>query len=335
MAAFALISLTPFALFMAGASGGAWIAAGLVWMTLLTATLDQVLPRIAPDAPEGTEFPAADALLVAIGVAHLAGFPLVLALAVLPGDLTILSRLGLCVGFGLWVGQVAVPAAHELIHRGDRRLFWLGAAVYGSILFGHHASAHRLVHHRHAASREDPNTARRGEGYYRFFLRAWAGSFRAGYAAESALRKGRGLHPYAAYAALGAAALAVAGLAGGLAGVAVWAAVSLHAQSQLLLSDYVQHYGLTRATLPGGRLEPVGDRHSWNAPHWFSSGLMLNAPRHSDHHAHPSRPYPALRLPPPSEAPHLPYALPVSCVIALVPPLWRRMMHPRLAAWRS
>ena len=116
---------------------------------------------------------------------------------------------------------------------------------------------------------------------------------------------------------------------------AVWLALSLHAQSQLLLSDYVQHYGLMRRTLPDGRLEPVADRHSWNAPHWFSAGMMLNAPRHSDHHAHPARPYPALRLPAPDAAPHLPWPLPVCCLVALVPPLWRRMIHPRLAPWRA
>ena len=115
--------------------------------------------------------------------------------------------------------------------------------------------------------------------------------------------------------------------------MAVWAGLGLHATGQLLLSDYVQHYGLRRRVLADGRLEPVGPRHSWNAPHWFSGAMMLNAPRHSDHHAHPARPYPALRLPGAEEAPMLPRALPVCCTIALCPPLWRRMMAPHLARW--
>ncbi|MDZ4135336.1 MAG: fatty acid desaturase, partial [Paracoccaceae bacterium] len=234
-------------------------------------------------------------------------------------------------------GQVANPAAHELIHRGNRGLFRLGVAVYGSLLFGHHVSAHRLVHHRHAASAQDPNTARAGEGYYRFAARAWAGSFRAGLAAENARRAGRkaGLHPYAAYAGLALASLALGWLVAGGWGVLAWAALATLAAAQLLLADYVQHYGLTRATLPQGGLEPVTERHSWNAPHWFSAHLMLNAPRHSDHHAHPSRPYPALRLPGPDAAPRLPYALPVCCALATLPPLWRRVMNPRLKRWRQ
>lgn len=238
----------------------------------------------------------------------------------------------LLAGFGLWFGQVVNPAAHELIHRGNRHLFRLGAVLYTSLLFGHHVSAHRLVHHRHAASRQDPNTARAGEGFYRFFLRAWAGSFRAGWRAEAGRRT---VHPYLWYLGGSVLALALAfAIAGGW-GLVAWAALALHAQSQLLLSDYVQHYGLMRRAGPDGRLEPVGDRHSWNAPHWASGAMMLNAPRHSDHHAHPARPYPALRLPGAAEAPRLPYALPVCCVVALVPPWWRRMIGPHLAPWRD
>jgi alkane 1-monooxygenase len=129
--------------------------------------------------------------------------------------------------------------------------------------------------------------------------------------------------------------MAVAFAVAGWAGVAVWAGLAFHAQVQLMLSDYVQHYGLTRRVLADGRLEPVGPRHSWNAPHWFSSALMLNAPRHSDHHAHPARAYPALRLPGPDAAPRLPWPLPVACTIALVPSLWRRGIGPHLARWQT
>lgn len=333
MALFALASVTPVVLLAAGAFGAGWAGvAGLAWITIFAAVLDRLVPLVAPDAPAGAEFPGSDALLVAIAGLHLAALPLAVWAVAGQSGLTGWERGVLLAGFGLWFGQVANPAAHELIHRGDRRLFRLGAAIYATLGFGHHASAHRLVHHRHAASREDPNTARTGEGFYRFFLRAWAGSFAAGWRAEGT--RARGLHPYAGYlAGTALAAVCAYGLAGSW-GLAAWAALALHAQSQLLLSDYVQHYGLARARDAQGRLEPVGDRHSWNAPHWASAAMMLNAPRHSDHHAHPLRPYPALRLPAAQDAPRLPHALPVCCVVALVPPVWRRMMAPHLARWR-
>jgi alkane 1-monooxygenase len=109
--------------------------------------------------------------------------------------------------------------------------------------------------------------------------------------------------------------------------------MAFYATAQLLMSDYVQHYGLRRRVLPGGRLEPVGPQHSWNAPQWFTSRLMLNAPRHSEHHAHPARPYPALALPGPDEAPTLPRSLPVMGMIALIPSRWRGMMDPKVEDW--
>lgn len=336
MPVFALATLAPLPLLAAGlAWGGAWVLAALGYMTVLTAALDLLARRAAADAPEGVEFPGAGGLLVGLAVAHLIALPGAVHAVAGDSGLSGWERAALFLGFGLFFGQVSNPVAHELIHRGDRWLFRLGMAVYTTMLFGHHTSAHRLVHHRHAASDLDPNSARRGESCYRFAVRAWVGSFRAGLRVESA-RQGRArLHPYVVYIGGAALALAAAGAIAGWPGVAVWAGLSAHATFQLLLSDYVQHYGLRRAVLPDGRLEPVDERHSWNAPHRFSAAVMLNAPRHSDHHAHPARPYPALRLPGPDRAPRLPHSLPVCCTIALFPRAWRRMMHPRLAPWQG
>ncbi len=332
LAAFAMAALLPAALILWGASAGGPAAAGvLLYMTLFAALLDQALPRLAEGHPQGTEFPAADGLLIAIAVAHLLALPAATWAVAGDSGLGRWERAALFLGAGLWFGQVTNPAAHELIHRGNRWLFRLGTLLFATLLFGQHASAHRLVHHVHAASSLDPNTARRGEGFYRFFLRAWAGATLRGWQAEAA--RSRAVHPYLWYLAVSAASLALAFVIAGWPGTVVWAGLAFHAQVQLMLSDYVQHYGLVRRTGPDGRLEPVSERHSWNAPHWFSSAFMLNAPRHSDHHAHPARPYPALRLPAPDDAPMLPVPLPLACTAALVPPLWRRMIHPHLARW--
>jgi len=221
-----------------------------------------------------------------------------------------------------------------LIHRADRWAFRLGAACYASILFGHHTSAHRLVHHVHAATPQDPATARGGEGFWAYLPRTWIGSFRAGLRAERQ-RHGGTAWParYVAYI-LGAALSLVAAYAlGGVAGVLGLAVIAAYAQLQLMLSDYVQHYGLERALLPDGRREPTGPAHSWNAPHWYSSAMMLNAPRHSAHHQRPGTALPQLELDA-ATMPMLPHSLPVMAVIALVPPLWRRVMDSRVGVWR-
>lgn len=235
---------------------------------------------------------------------------------------------------GLFFGQVSIPAAHELIHRSSRWERRLGAAVFTSLLFGHHAIAHPAVHHVWVATPLDPNTPRKGESFWLFFPRAWLGSFRAGLAVamRRAQRKGKAplgiANPYWAYLGGAAAALGLAMWFSGWGGVLIWILLSLHAQGQLLLSDYVQHYGLQRKHLLSGRYEPVAAAHSWDAPPPFSRLMMLNAPSHADHHLHPSRHFHALVEPQESGAPLLPFSLPVAGVIALFPRLWRKRIDP-------
>lgn len=332
MAAFAAATLAPLPLVGLGSvTGGAWLWAGLAYMGLLSILLDQILPLVETGAPEDAEFPAADTLLLLLGLLALV-LPVIALLGATNPALGLPEKAALLFTTGLWLGQIGHPTAHELIHRPDRIKVRLGIAVYAWMLIGHHASSHRLVHHRHVATAADPASAPKGRGFWRYLPRASIGGFIEGMKAETRLRRQKpdaGPHPYLHYALISAAALAIAALVAGPAGIALWLLVAAHAQLQIHLSDYVQHYGLTRATLPDGRPEPVSARHSWNTAHWFSSALLLNAPRHSDHHTHPARPYPALRLP--DDAPRLPWPLPLAAAIAMVPPLWRKRMKPHLA----
>ena len=56
--------------------------------------------------------------------------------------------------------------------------------------------------------------------------------------------------------------------------------------------------------------------------------LLYHLQRHSDHHANPTRRYQALRHV--DEAPQLPTGYAGMIVLAWFPPLWRRVMDPRL-----
>lgn len=312
--------------------GAPFPALALVYITVFAYAMDRMSALAAPDHP-GQEFPAVDGLSVFLALAH---FPLLYGgVWVLAGSTaTPLDKMLIFLSLSLFIGQVGNANAHELIHRPSRSLRRLGVAVYASILFGHHASAHVRVHHVHAATPHDPNSARPGESFYAFALRAWVGSFVQGYRAESRLRRGTGLHPYVTYLVCAALSLTVAALIAGPAGLLALVVISVYAQAQLLLSDYVQHYGLGRTQTASGKFEPVGPHHSWNAPQSFTSALMLNAPRHSDHHAHPARPYPGLDIDRGS-MPILPHALPVMAVIALIPPLWFRRMDRRAGRWQA
>lgn len=327
MRLFTIVTLAPVCLIAAAAIyGGIWVGLAVFYLTALTSILDRLVQIAAP----AQEFPTGNGLSVTLALAHFALLPLIVT-GLADDGLGAWEKLGLFFAAGLFFGQVSNANAHELIHRGARHLHRLGMWVYITLLFGHHTSAHVLVHHRHVATRADPNTSRRGESFYRYAWRAWVGSFRAGYRAEAArlerINRPAWRNPYLVYIGGAVLCMVLAFLFSPKA-LAFYVALAGYAQMQLLLSDYVQHYGLTRARNAQGRTQPVGAQHSWNSPHWFSSALMLNATRHSDHHAHPARHYPSLTLP--KDAPMLPKPLPLMASIALFPPLWRRIMHPAL-----
>ncbi|WP_243403557.1 alkane 1-monooxygenase [Shimia abyssi] len=283
------------------------------------------------------EFPAGDTLAHILGLAH---FPLLVGAVYTvsgAGDHTVLERALAFLAAGVFFGQISNANAHELIHSTARWPRRLGTMIYISLLFGHHASAHKLVHHVWVATERDPNSAKLGQSFYNFWPRAWGGSFVAGWHAENALRERSNSpdpfikHPYFAYVIGAVLCLAVVALAFGWPGVLACSLLAIYAQMQLLVSDYVQHYGLRRTTSANGKFEPVSQAHSWNSSQFCTSAMMMNAPRHSDHHMNPRRPYPALQLDR-SFMPILPRSLPVMGVYALVPPLWRRLMDGRVAA---
>jgi alkane 1-monooxygenase len=331
---YTIASLTPAALLgLACLGGGPWPALALLSVTVMVFFLD----RLTRDTPARDT--TGRALSLALAAAHFALLPLAVH-ALASADMGLANRTALFAGLGVFFGQISNSNAHELIHAGGRLPRRIGAAIYVSLLHGHHVSAHLRVHHVMAATDSDPNSARAGEGFWAFAPRAMAGEFAAGYRAETAhraraTRKRSALtHPYLFWVGGALLALALSFGVAGWTGVLAHLLLAAYAQLQLYLSDYVQHYGLRRRLLPSGKPEPVGPQHSWNAPQWYSSAMMLNAPRHSDHHMRPTRAYPALEVTP-ETMPVLPRSLPVMAVLALVPPLWRRVMDRRAARWRE
>lgn len=324
---YAMATLPPLALLLAGALwGGWWAALALLWLTLIAAGLDQIL---TPPKAKTRHSEIADPLSVVLAIGHLS---LLLLAARAFGDATrgVGETVTLLLAAGSFLGQISHPNAHELIHRAPRTLRRLGGVVYVSMLFGHHVSAHRLVHHAHVGTPEDPNTPRPGESFWAFLPRAWIGSFRAGLIAERRRdARRRGVNPYAWYLGGGLLCAALAFWIGGIGGLTGFFALALLAHLQILLSDYIQHYGLTRRHLSNGKWEPVAPHHSWNAPQGFTSYLMVNAPAHSDHHMHPDTPYDALIVP--GGAPVLPWSMPIMAMLATMPRQWRRIMDKRAA----
>jgi len=99
----------------------------------------------------------------------------------------------------------------------------------------------------------------------------------------------------------------------------------------LTQANYVEHYGLMRQKLASGRYELTEPRHSWNTNHIYSNIISFHLQRHSDHHANALRPYQVLRDF--DDLPRLPSGYPGCFGLAAIPPLWFKVMNPRLLQW--
>jgi len=244
-------------------------------------------------------------------------------------------------GVGVISGTVGINYSHELMHQKNRLERWLGDLLLATVLYGHFRSEHLRVHHPWVGTPRDAVTARYNEGFHRFFPRVLRECYASAFRAEKAMLARRNLpwwhrsNPFWRYWALAAVMVALAIAIGGWLGLALFAWQALVAVWQLELVNYIEHYGLTRKYLGEGKYEHVLPRHSWNTSYKASNWLLINLQRHSDHHYKPDRRFPLLQTYSADEAPQLPFGYPLMTTLAMVPPLWRRRMNPRVRAWRK
>ena len=235
---FTLATLIPAALLaVACLWGGIWTGLAVGSITVMVFFMDRMVARLMPETGQSSGL----VLSVTLGGAHFALWALGIWAVGANPQLETVDKVLLVIGLGLFFGQISNSNAHELIHNAARAPRRLGIAIYGSLLFAHHTSAHMRVHHIWAATRNDPSTARLGEGFWRYLLRAWVGGFAAGKRAEEHARSARvrpvWTHPYLGYVALSlgfvALALAISGPSGVMA---------------LLLIAVIGGYGLAKLT---------------------------------------------------------------------------------------
>ncbi|SFM04334.1 alkane 1-monooxygenase [Shimia aestuarii] len=255
--------------------------------------------------------------------------------------LSVAAKIGLFFGVGVISGTVGIVYSHELMHQKNKTERWLGDWLMAMVLYSHFRSEHLLVHHRYVGTPRDPVTARYNEGFHRFFPRVLIGSLKSSFRAEKDMLARKDLpwtdlsNPFWRYWALQGGMLLLAFLIGGWAGFFLFIWQAYIAIWQLEIVNYVEHYGLTRKHLSEGKYEHVKPHHSWNAAHKASNWLLINLQRHSDHHYKPDRRFPLLQNYTEADAPQLPYGYPMMTMFAMVPPLWKRVMNPRVRKWRG
>lgn len=252
------------------------------------------------------------------------------------GGLGWVGKLGWTISLGLVSGALAINAAHELIHKRSRLERAAGGFLLALVCYASFKVEHIRGHHVRVATPHDTSTARRGESLYRFLARAWTRNCVDAWRLEAQRLAQTGRRPWSVrnellgWYALSIAIVALLWAWLGIQAVAFFVLQAFAAITFLETVNYLEHYGLQRRRLPDGRYERTTHQHSWNSNYLLTNLLLFQLQRHSDHHANPSREYHLLRHY--EDSPQLPAGYATMMVLALVPPLWRRVMHPRLQA---
>lgn len=323
--------------------GGAWLWAPVVFVFGLVPLLDILFKRDTWNpSPEEAVILEADLFYRVILYAWVPMQLLLLgwlAWQVRAFSLQSWEFVAVCVSTGTITGALGITIAHELGHKLDRREQWLARILLMSVCYMHFHVEHNKGHHARVATPDDPASARRGQSLYAFLPQTIAGSFRSAWHYEKARLAKAGSHGLqwrnqVLWGIAGSGAMfLVAMVIGGAKGGVFFVAQSFVAIFLLEVVNYIEHYGLRREPRESGGYVRVEVFHSWNASERFTNWFLFNLQRHSHHHVAHHRRYQVLRSI--DASPQLPTGYAGMVLLALVPPLWKRIMNHRLAKWSS
>ena len=247
------------------------------------------------------------------------------------GDLFGWTLVGAIVSVGISNGGIGITVAHELIHRSNRFEQLLGRLLLLTTLYMHFAIEHVYGHHKHVATPHDPATAKKGENFYRFWIRTVPEQFFSAWSIEKERLSKRKLPFFSLqnemiwFIIIQLLLLISLGLFLSFSTMLVFVSSSVIAFTLLEAVNYLEHYGLERR-MESKRYEKVDHHHSWNSDFIISRMFLFELSRHSDHHATASRKYQILRTF--DDSPQLPTGYPGMILLALLPPLWFKVMDP-------
>ncbi len=241
---------------------------------------------------------------------------------------------GLVLSMGIVLGTNGINVAHELGHRQTKHERCLAKLMLLPSFYMHFYIEHNFGHHAHAATKEDPATAHYNQSVYSFWLTSVFRQYSSAWRLQSKLLKSNQQTFLSAkndmlwYTLFQLSYLSIIYFYFGTL-VLVFAITSgIVGFLMLETVNYIEHYGLLRKKLPSGRYERVQEIHSWNSNHVIGRIVLYELTRHSDHHYKSSKKYQILDHH--TKAPQMPYGYPTSMVLSFLPPLWFKIMNPRV-----
>lgn len=220
---------------------------------------------------------------------------------------------------GLSGGTIGINCAHELGHRKEKAMQVYAKLLLSTVFYAHFFTEHNKGHHRHVATPNDPASAKFNQTLYQFLPQTIIGSFKSAYQIDR--------QEVLSYLALEIVFFIIAFMISPLSSVAFLIS-SLIAILLLEIVNYVEHYGLARKQNQNGRYEKVTPIHSWDSGHLFSTLHIFNLSLHSHHHLMASKKFFELELQ--KDSLKLPSGYPSMMLLSLVPPLWFKVMNPKI-----
>lgn len=249
-------------------------------------------------------------------------------------QLYVFETIGLVLSLGILLATNAINVAHELGHRNNKKDQFLSKLLLLPCLYVHFFVEHNYGHHQKVATPEDPASARFNQSVYAFYWQSVFGQYQSAWKLQKKLLQNSG-SPFLSIKNIvfwGAIAqivyiLVVFYVFGTFVGILA-AVIGVVSFLMLESINYIEHYGLLREKTASGRYEKTQDKHSWNSDHVIGRVVLYELTRHSDHHFKTSKKYQELNYY--DTSPQLPYGYPTSILLALIPPLWFRIVNPHV-----
>jgi alkane 1-monooxygenase len=241
---------------------------------------------------------------------------------------------GIIISMGIVLGTNGINVAHELGHRANVYERFLGKLLLLPSLYMHFYIEHNYGHHLHAATKEDPATAKYNQSVYSFWLTSVTRQYINAWVIQGKLLQSQNRRKFSLYNDMLWYTIIQIGHLCFIYyyfGTSILIYAILAALVGFLLLEtvnYIEHYGLIRKKLPSGRYERVREVHSWNSNHVIGRIILYELTRHSDHHYKSSKKYQILDYH--DSSPQMPFGYPTSMVLSFLPPLWFRVMNQRI-----
>ena len=238
---------------------------------------------------------------------------------------------GRVLAMGLMCGIIGINVGHELGHRNSKMERFLGELLLLSSLENHFLPYHNRGHHTNVGTPEDPASARRNEVLFAFWFRSQIGSYIQAWQIEikrmQITRKARFSlsNKMVVYSIAQSILLVLIFWNFGKGGLFAFVIAAVFGMILLETVNYIEHYGLARKQKPNGTYELVKRHHSWNSNHLLGRAILFELSRHSEHHYKPDKPYQLLNRH--ESAPNMPTGYPGMMLLALIPPLFFRVMN--------